>query len=78
MPFEPAFSITLGQIIIWYMLLIFSGAMGALGTVVCKNLTNIKLIVGILLGILWYYSLSWLFQSRASMEFAHIFNTVIN
>lgn len=78
MPFEPAFSITLGQIIVWYMLLIFSGAMGALGTAFYKNPTNTKLIVGILLGMLWYYSLSWLFQSRASMEIAQVFNTVIN
>lgn len=79
LPFEPAFSITLGQLIVWYMLLAFCSTLGVLGAIsYSRTVTGIRLIIGALLGAGGYYAFSWLFQSKASMEFAHIFNTVIN
>jgi hypothetical protein len=76
-PFEPALAFTVGKLIVWYMGLILCGALGALGSALCKRLTNTKIVTGFLLGAGWYYCFTWIFQSKVSMEFGKIFNTVI-
>lgn len=77
-PFEPALSFTLGSLVIWYLVLILCGVLGALGSAFCNHPTNTKIVIGSLLGMGCYYCFTWLFQSRASMEFGKIVNTVIN
>lgn len=77
-PFEPAIAYTIGSLIVWYMGLILCGALGALGSAFCKRPTNTRIVIGALLGMGCYYCFTWLFQSRASMEFGKVFNTVVN
>lgn len=75
-PFEPALPFTVGQIIVWYMLMGFCASLGVWATALCKHPTWTKGIIGGLLGIVFYCVLSWLLQSEASMEFGKILNKI--
>jgi membrane protein DedA with SNARE-associated domain len=77
-PFEPVVPFTIGSLIMWYNMMFFSGAIGAWMSVFSKEITYLKAIIGALFGMGWCYLISWLFGSKASMEFGKIFTTIVN
>lgn len=74
------------DLLVWHMLMIFCGALGALGSIYCKNVTYTKAVTGALIGICWFILFICAFQicstvlgfEEARLEFSKFFNTIIN